>query len=173
MQAGDDRTAIAHWEQLLKQDLPHELKAPLELKVQELRRASGLPAAAIARPEGAPVGKAVVLSVRVKIQPALLQRVAPTDTVFVYATDPSGPPMPLAVQRFPGSSIADLSVQLTDADSPMPTRKLSSVDRWHVVARVSKSGNAIPQAGDLEGSVEVAGKQAGEPVVVTIDRARP
>lgn len=173
MQAGDERGAIEHWERLLQQDLPHELRAPLEVKLAELRQHAGLPAVAAAKSAPAAGGSAIVLHVNVKLAPEFRSRIGADDTVFVYAVDPAGPPMPLAVKRLPASVLPELSVDLTDADSPMPTRKLSSVDRWHVVARVSKSGNAMPQSGDLEGSVEVTGKQTGEPVVVSIDRQRP
>ena len=54
----------------------------------------------------------------------------------------------------------------------MPTRKLSSLERWRIVARVSRAGNAVPQPGDLEGMSEAGKGDAGAPIRVVIDRRR-
>ena len=52
-----------------------------------------------------------------------------------------------------------------------PERNLSSAARVVITARVSKSGNAAPQPGDLEGaSAPVAPSASG--VAVRIDRVR-
>jgi len=66
-----------------------------------------------------------------------------------------------------------VQVTLDDSMGPMPTRKLSSVSRWRIVARISAGGTAVPQPGDLEGSVELDKADAGKPVRVVIDRRRP
>ena len=171
LHSGDAATAVAHWDRLLKQDLPEELRATLAARVAELREKNHLPAPKAQAAAAAPAGP-VVLKVAVDMTPEMKQLVAATDRLFVYAADPGGPPMPLAVKTFDVSQLPKLTVELSDADSPMPTRKLSSVQRWRVVARVSKSGSAIPQAGDLEGSVEVDRAAAGKPVAVRIDHAR-
>jgi cytochrome c-type biogenesis protein CcmH len=54
----------------------------------------------------------------------------------------------------------------------MPTRKLSSLDRWRLIARVSRSGNAVPQPGDLEGSVEVGRAEGNRVARIVISRQR-
>ncbi len=88
------------------------------------------------------------VSVVVSLAPQLTDRVNPNDMVFIYAKASSGPPMPLAAKRL---KVADLPVQvsLSDDDAMMPQMQLSSFDQIIVGARVSKSGNAIAQAGDL------------------------
>ena len=57
--------------------------------------------------------------------------------------------MPVAVERL---TVAQLPAEivLDDADSAMPSMKLSQLSQVIVGARVSASGNAIPQPGDLE-----------------------
>jgi cytochrome c-type biogenesis protein CcmH len=78
--------------------------------------------------------------------------------------------MPLAIQRL--SAKLPARITLDDSNSMMAARKLSDLDRWRVIARISRSGNAMPQPGDLEGSVEVAKAAAGKPVALEISRTR-
>jgi cytochrome c-type biogenesis protein CcmH len=92
-------------------------------------------------------------------------------TVFVFARERGGPPMPLAVTRVAVSSLPVL-VALTDAMAMTPARTLSSVrGAVDVVARVSRSGSATAASGDLEGSAPASGD--GSVVRVRIDRRIP
>lgn len=88
----------------------------------------------------------------VELDPALRSEVNDTDTVFVFARASAGPHVPLAVLR---KQVKDLpfSFVLHDAMSMMPEAKLSRFSSVVVSARISKSGNATPQSGDLEGAV--------------------
>lgn len=88
------------------------------------------------------------IDVEVALSPSLLDQAAPGDTVFVLARAESGPPMPLAVARHTVAELP-LAVTLTDAMAMMPAMKLSSFPRVRVSAKISKSGNAATQAGDL------------------------
>jgi cytochrome c-type biogenesis protein CcmH len=92
--------------------------------------------------------------------------------VFVYAKAAAGPPMPLAVQRI---TVADLptSLRLDDSMAMMPAMKLSSFPQVIVGARISPSGQAMPQPGDLEGETGPIPSNSSGPVAVTIDRIRP
>ena len=58
--------------------------------------------------------------------------------------------MPLAVQR---ATVADLPLKfrLDDSMAMAPGMTLSSAPQVTISARVSKSGNAIPQPGDFAG----------------------
>ena len=88
----------------------------------------------------------------VDLDPALRSEVKDTDTVFVFARASEGPRFPLAVLR---KQVKDLpfSFVLDDSMSMMPEAKLSGFSSLVVSARISKSGNATPEVGDLEGSV--------------------
>jgi cytochrome c-type biogenesis protein CcmH len=69
--------------------------------------------------------------------------------VFVIARAVGGPPMPVAVEKHPLSALP-LNIVLDDSDGPMPTAKLSSLRQVEVFARLSESGQATRQDGDLE-----------------------
>jgi cytochrome c-type biogenesis protein CcmH len=88
------------------------------------------------------------IRVQVALAPTLFDSASPTDIVFVLARAEDGPPMPLAVSRHRVDELP-LDIRLTDAMAMMPAMKLSSFPRVEVVAKVSKSGQAGTQPGDL------------------------
>ena len=96
---------------------------------------------------------AASIAVEVSLSPEVQNSTNPTDTVFVYAQALSGPQMPLAIMRKQVSDLP-LSVNLTDAMAMMPTMKLSNFAQVKLLARISKSGNAMKQPGDLIGVIE-------------------
>lgn len=59
---------------------------------------------------------------------------------------------------------------LDDGNAMVPGRNLSSVNAVVLEARVSISGNATPQAGDLVGTIPTVDPRAGKPVRIAIDR---
>ncbi|WP_458072033.1 tetratricopeptide repeat protein [Rhodanobacter sp. BL-MT-08] len=109
------------------------------------------------------------LRVNVQLAPALSARVGRGDTLFIYARPPDGPPMPLAVARMEADTLP-VSVTLTDAMAMTPQRTLSSVPKVFVGARISHSGQAIAQPGDLEGDAGVVAVDATGPIHITIDK---
>jgi cytochrome c-type biogenesis protein CcmH len=122
-------------------------------------------AAASAATRGAAIAGSVQLA------PALAAKAAPTDTVFIFARAADGPKMPLAILR---KQVKDLPATFTLDDSlaMTPDMALSKFSEVIVGARVSKSGNATPQRGDLEGFSSVV-KTGASGIVVVIDRALP
>jgi cytochrome c-type biogenesis protein CcmH len=87
---------------------------------------------------------------RVSLSAALQGKAAPGDTVFIFARAATGPRMPLAIMR---KKVSDLPFNfvLDDSTAMSPDNKLSSAAQVVVGARISKSGNAMPQTGDLQG----------------------
>lgn len=104
-------------------------------------------AAAKTVPPDASVGRpAVVVQARVSAEG--VQGYPPDSAVFVVARQP-GNPMPLAVKRL---KLADLpaKVVLSDEDAMMFTHRLSTVDVFTLMARISRSGDAARAEGDPE-----------------------
>jgi cytochrome c-type biogenesis protein CcmH len=102
---------------------------------------------------------------------SLTGRGSSTDTLFVFAREMNGPPMPVAIVRATKKDLP-FTFQLDDSTSPMPSRKLSMAGTVVIVARLSKSGLAMPQSGDLEGTSEPV-KSGVDGLTVVIDRERP
>jgi len=109
------------------------------------------------------------LEVQVALAPSLKDKLARGDTLFVYARAENGPPMPLAVARMDAAALP-ATVTLTDAMGMTPQLKLSSVSRVFVGARISKSGQAMPQPGDLEGDAGVVDVDTHAPIKISIDK---
>ncbi len=129
--------------------------------LQEARSRAGLPATPVApqatvAPQasapGAKVGSQASVGGTVSVSPALLSRTSPQDTVFIFARPANGGRMPLAALRI---QVKDLPYRFTldDSKSMSPSMPLSSSVQVMVAARISKSGDAIAQPGDLTGQV--------------------
>jgi cytochrome c-type biogenesis protein CcmH len=148
-----------------------------QAEAQAIAQAAQSPAAATgtnaeaANAAEADTPSSVALRVQVKLDPKLTGRISPDDTLFVYARAIGGPPMPLAVARLKASALP-ANVTLTDAMAMTPQLKLSSFPRVQIAARISKSGNAMPQAGDLEAQPVQVATDATPPVALTMDRVR-
>ncbi len=109
------------------------------------------------------------ITVNVRLSKDFLQRVAPTDTVFIYAKAMHGPKMPLAIVR---KQVKDLpmTISLNDSMSMLPNATLSQFDTIQLFARVSFSGNAMSQAGDFIGKTKALNKmQLDSPIDIEIN----
>ena len=115
----------------------------------------------------APDGPA--LQVQVSLAPKLKDQLHVGQTLFVYARAEQGPPMPLAVARLDAATLP-ATVTLTDAMGMTPQLKLSSATRVFVGARISNSGQAIAQSGDLEGDAGVVDVGSKAPIKIEIDK---
>lgn len=169
-QRGEYREAAATWRLLQPQLEPgsNVAKAVAEQIAVADARAGGAPAgasssAAAAAPQGA------ALQVQVALAPALKDKLAPGDALFVYARAENGPPMPLAVAKLDPAQLPT-TVTLTDAMAMTPAFKLSSVERVFVGARISHSGQPVAQPGDLEGDAGVVAVERKTPVKISIDK---
>ena len=143
--------AAGYWKRML----PH-----VDPGTEDARIIQGNIEEALAQVDGKALKGTVSLSAKLK------DKAAPEDTVFLYARAAEGPQMPLAVQRF---KVRDLPAKfsLDDAMAMAPGMTLSAHPRVVVTARVSRSGQAKPQAGDLQGaSKAVANDATGVDVVI-------
>ncbi|MEY3887390.1 MAG: Cytochrome c-type biosis protein CcmH precursor [Pseudomonadota bacterium] len=92
------------------------------------------------------------VSGQVVLSPTLKGKASPNDVVFIYATPANGERMPLAIFKTTVDKLP-FSFTLDDSTAMSPDRKLSGAGEVFVKVRVSKSGNAMPQSGDLSGTL--------------------
>jgi cytochrome c-type biogenesis protein CcmH len=183
-QAGDYNAAITAWNQLLPGLPPDsDIAKSVREQIAEAQRLGGSVAAAdVAAAPTAPAeasGKGMAspaagpaLTVNVSLDPNLLERLDPAATLFVFARAENGPPMPLAIQRLSAAKLP-LTVTLDDSMGMLPSMKLSMFPKVVVGARISRSGNALAQSGDLQvlaNGIDVARKQ---PLDLVIDSIVP
>jgi len=152
-QQGDTATAITLWKKL-EALLPPGSESQQEIQGLLAKVESASPQAA-AQPDAAPTANVpgAAITVQVSLAPELQKSATPGDTVFVYAQALSGPKMPLAIVRKQVSDLP-LTVSLDDTMAMMPNMKLSNFAEVKLLARISKSGNAMSQPGDMIGSID-------------------
>ena len=171
--------AAKDWEQAranLPADVDPEMTQQLIAAITEARSQLGggqETAPAYTEPAGSaqPTGQPRAIRGTVTVAPSLAGKGSSTDTLFVFARETSGPPMPVAIVRATKKDLP-FTFQLDDSTSPMPSRKLSGAGTVVIVARLSKSGQAMPQSGDLEGTSQPV-KAGVDGITVVIDRERP
>ena len=145
--------ALKYWQQARAPLTPDNPDVPgLDNAIGTVQQKLGMPVSQpeVSKPKVAASG--LNIAGQVSLSPALKSKVSPGDVVFVYATPTNGERMPLAVFK---STVAQLPLSFTldDSTAMTPERKLSAAGEVLVKVRVSKSGNAIPQSGDLVGSM--------------------
>ena len=174
---GEYELAVQHWRKLepMMQDDPaslNEVRNLIARAEQKLGRpASTAMAEETVAPEP-PVVAGAVLKVTVSLDAALQDRVSAGDTVFIFARAVEGPPMPLAAVR---KQVQDLPVTVTldDSMAMMPQMKLSNYAKVLVGARISKSGTAKAQSGDLTGEVDNVSTNSNQQITLTISQRIP
>ncbi len=112
------------------------------------------------------------LEIAVAIAPELASKIGADAKLFVLAKQPTGMPMPLAVQRLPATDFP-LQVTLDDSLAMSPMAKLSSATEVEVIARISHDGQANAASGDFEGRVGPVRVDGTQQVSLTIDRVLP
>ena len=169
------RSALRFWERAREVVEPASPEAPeLDRAIAQTREKMGLPPApsrsnAMASVQGQPNSNSANngasvsnnsagasnnqastarITGRVSVIKELADKVAPTDTVFVFATPVSGSRMPLAIVRTTADKLP-FDFVLDDSTAMNPAAKLSSMTEVTVKVRISKSGQAIAQPGDL------------------------
>jgi len=161
----DYALALRHWEKMVQvspdSDFVKQIQGGID-EARSLAAAAGqtiparapTPTAKIESPAAkAPVAQAAgveKISGVVKLSAGLASKAAPDDTLFVYARPVQGPRMPLAILR---KQVKDLPLtfSLDDSMAMSPSARLSAAQQVVVSARISKSGGATPQPGDLQG----------------------
>jgi cytochrome c-type biogenesis protein CcmH len=160
--------ALRYWQQARKQLAADHPDVPsLENAIATAQNKLGLPvtpATSLPQAPAAASGAGATASVssgaqaglnitgRISLAAALKDKASPTDMVYVYASPANGDRMPLAIFKSTAAKLP-LNFTLDDSTAMLPERKLSGAGEVILKARISKSGNAIPQSGDLTGTL--------------------
>lgn len=147
-------TALRYWERAREVVSADSPDAPeLDRAIAEARNKMGLPAILprAAKASELQASKAAMaagsISGRVTLIKELQGLIAPTDTVFVYATPVAGSRMPVAIVRTTADKLP-FDFVLDDSTAMNPSAKLSGMAEVTVRVRISKSGQAMAQPGD-------------------------
>lgn len=117
-----------------------------------------------AKADGAPAG----VTGTVSVDPGLAAQASRGGTLFVIVRQAGGPPIPVAVLREPGAQLP-MPFAIDDTHAMDPSQSLAATGTLSVEARLSRSGNAMRQPGDLYG--QVTGIEPGQrDVTIVIDR---
>ena len=178
---GRFKEALVYWEKvrgLLPETSPDG--PALAEAIDKARERLGLPPLSPAVAGNAPASAGAMpkpqsdgterLSGRVVLGPELEAQVSPKGTVFIYANAAEGPRMPLAIIRTTVDKLP-YDFVLDDSLAMNPQMKLSQVKSVMVRARISKTGNAMPQAGDFGASVGPVTPGSSEKLQLTISNA--
>jgi cytochrome c-type biogenesis protein CcmH len=178
MDAGDYATSMKYWSTLAGELEPGSPDAQqLQQVVAEVRQRAAAagkplpeaPKAAVAQAAAPAGGKSITGSV--SVAPAVASKLSGGETLFIYARAENGPRMPLAIVR---TSARELPMKFTldDSQAMAPGMNISSARAVRVEARISRSGNATPQSGDLVGTSPVVQPGAHD-LTLVIDKVVP
>jgi cytochrome c-type biogenesis protein CcmH len=139
----DFEAAASYLERALSGSVTGARAADLREGLSQARALAGTASAPV-QPE---VGNGARIGVRVTLADQVVA--AAGARIFVFAREPGGPPVPIAVRAL---RLAELPADfyLTDADAMQAGRTLSDFDRIELVARLSQSGDVVFRDGDLE-----------------------
>ncbi len=161
------QAAVDSWKQLAAVLPPNSDDA----KVIAANLAEDQRLAGAAAPPAPPAGGASGMSVRgeVVVADALKGRIPAGLTLFIVAksVNSAGPPVAI-IKTTTGTW--PLPFQLDDSQAMVPTRKLSTAGAVTIEARTSRTGQAMPAAGDFQGVTAQFDPAAGKPVRVVIQR---
>ena len=175
----DFRQTAKYWERAsanLPADAAGEVRRELLSGIAETKGLAGgkspmVKAVGGAVPSTKPGGQAAAISGTVSLAPSLAGEGGPMDTLFVFAREMNGLPMPVSIVRATKNDLP-FTFRLDDSTSPMPSRKLSDVGTVVIVARLSKSGEAMPKSGDLQGMSQPV-KPGSNGINIVMDREIP
>jgi cytochrome c-type biogenesis protein CcmH len=179
-QAGNYNAAITAWNRLLPALPPDsDIAQSVRAQIADAQKLGGT-VAAVSLPATTPSTAAAAspgedspkLTVNVSLDAKLKDRLASGATLFVFARAENGPPMPLAIHRGPATELP-LTVVLDDSMGMLPSMKLSMFPKVIIGARVSGSGNALAQSGDLQVLSSAIDVNRKDPVDLVIDSVVP
>lgn len=172
---GEYTDAIGYWQRFLQQIPLDEQKSRkmLEERIAQARTQLSHMTAPVHAPVSSESSTTnTQIEVSLTLAPSLQNKLKPDDTVFVYARAITGSAMPLAIVKEKASALP-LTIILDDSMAMMPSLQLSNFKEVMVLARISRSGSARLQTGDLQGQVSPVIIEKNERVHILINQIAP
>ena len=177
MNSGEFDKALATWGGLMKQLQPGSEDARmLQGAIDAVRARAGTSARPAAVAQAGNGAKPAVVAGRgsvsgtVELAPSLQGKAQADATVMVIARLP-GSRMPVAVLRVRGARLP-LQFTLDDSLAMSPQSLISTASEVEVEARISRSGMAVPEPGDLTSAVQTI-KVGARGVTLKVAQVRP
>ena len=165
---GDYKSAVQTWEKLAQQLPPgSEEASTIQASITEARSKGGLASTNTSANTAVVSGKGV--SGKIEISADLKSKVKSGDVLMVIARQP-GERMPVAVLRVPATEFP-MNFTLTDALAMNPSAPISKLSDVSIEVRISKTGMAKAEAGDLISSVQTV-KVGSNQVKLLVDQVR-
>tara|TARA_B110000238_G_C16124766_1_gene438716 strand:+ start:1070 stop:2317 length:1248 start_codon:yes stop_codon:yes gene_type:complete len=164
-------TAVGHWQKLLTLVPPErpEVKTSLLQFLNSAREKAGLePLEDTPQVAQQDADDARKIEVTVQLNESVNQHASSGDTLFIYARALQGPKMPLSLVRL---TVANLPAKITLSKemAMMPSMDIDTFEKIEVLARISKSGQAITQKGDLISTPVVVNFSESNSAAVSLD----
>jgi cytochrome c-type biogenesis protein CcmH len=177
LESGRYPEALGYWERL--RDVlaeGSEDRKQVDAVIAEVRQRAAdagqpLPAPATKVAQAAAAAPGATITGSVSVASGLASRVDRDATLYVFARAANGPRMPLAVVRASARELP-LHFKLDDSQAMAPNLKLSKAEAVQIEARISRSGNATPQSGDLVGTSAIV-KPGAQGVAIVVDKVLP
>ena len=131
---GNFKLALLHWTSVRAQvDENSEEAQSLDQVIHMAQQKLGIKVAEPKAAQPSPKASSGALGVqgRVSIAQALMQQVAPSDTVFIYANDPQGSRMPLAIMKVQVKDLP-MAFNLNDDLAMSPAQRISQLSLIHI-----------------------------------------
>jgi cytochrome c-type biogenesis protein CcmH len=171
-QRGDDRAAIGYWEALLEQLEPGSSVAQsVQTQIADARVRLGIATEPEPQPQpdsgdGAWTGTEVTIDASLGAE----QVIQNGGVLYVMIRSP-GPAMgpPIGVRRIVSPAFP-LNITISDADSMLAERKISSESEVQIQARVSLTGTPAARSGDWQSVPQTVQLTSGSTVEIDIDQ---
>ena len=170
-QLQDYKLSVKHFEKLVQQ-VPEDQVDVKNALVKYLNDAKQKAGIAITQVEKPSEKSSASITVNVSLADNVAEKIVNSDTLFIYARAMNGPKMPLALVKMTAGDLPT-TVTLDDSVSMVPSMTLSSMEQVEVIARISKSGQAIMQSGDIFGSIQPVETKQSKTVDVEISELAP
>lgn len=146
---GDTDEATRRWSRLLDApNLPDNMRQVVQQQLAALGAEQGQGA-----PAPAPAGATVSVTTTIDVAPEMQAQIVANEPMFLIARDRDNPTPPIAVKRVRVGDFP-VTIRISDNDVMIPGKSIKNAINLELVARISKSGKAFAEAGDIYGTVE-------------------